>query len=431
MKLAILLSLITATTAQQLRTPDLVCEVINDPHPQKEGGATDTGKDCNDLRQLNEGTCAADEVKLVDVKMKFTICDANINGGQGINGNKSEVWFRGRAYKNAAESISGTTLPAGPVIIKWKDMDKDDTSVPPANCKERFLSFKVDKCASHWNAEFFAKANGASAEPSESFDTYMRRNCPLYTEINCKTPSGIDCDDMTECESGVFEYEFCYYTTFTEHRIRIRRDWLDDNRCLTGTYCQESHAFIGGYVDGNQVYKVPGDSVPVPDFLWLPGADGLTRVCSTKKVTIPAASSACVKTDLPKAYINIVGSVKDNDTGAVNYGEYKACFSNTRMNYDGEEDEGDDDCDEKSKSPAYSKGKGTKSPGTSKGTKSPGTSKGTKSPGSSKGTKSPGYSKGTKCKKSKAPGSSKGTKSPGSSKGTKSPAASKGTAAPM
>ncbi len=182
MKLAILLSLITATTAQ-VRTPDLVCTVINDPHPQKEGGATDTGKDCNDLRQLNEGTCADDEVKLVDVKMKFTICDANINGGKGINGDKSKVLFRGRAYKNAVESITGTPLPPGPVKIRWMDMDKDDTSVPPANCKERFLSFPVDKCASHWNAELKAKTVDASAGASESFDTYMRRNCPLYVSI--------------------------------------------------------------------------------------------------------------------------------------------------------------------------------------------------------------------------------------------------------
>ncbi len=235
----------------------------------------------------------------------------------------------------------------------------------------------------------------------------------LQTEINCQTPSGVDCDDMIACESGDFVYEFCYYTTFTKHTIKIRRDWLDLSRCLTDTYCQESHAFIGGYVDGNQVYKIPGNAVPVPKSLNLPGADGLTRVCSTKIVKIPAASSACVKTDLPKAYINIVGSVTNNEPGAVNYNEYKACFSNTRMNYDGEEDEDDGDCDEKSKSPANSKG-----------TKSPGTSKGTKSPGTSKGTKSPGHSKGTKCKKSKAPGSSKGTKSPGSSKGTKKPKAS-------
>lgn len=181
------------------------------------------------------------------------------------------------------------------------------------------------------------------------------------------------------CESGDFEYKFCYSTTFTEHQISIRKNYNDKQNCKTYE-CQETHAYIGGFV---------GIGTPVlgyPKQLKI-GRNNQNKVCQKEIVNVPDVT--CTEASLPKAYMNVVGSVISPSEGAVPASEYKNCFDSTKFNFfDSKPEDANDDCDN-TKAPS-SKGKGTKAP-------------------SSKGTKKP-----TKCKtkaptKSKAP-SAKGTR---------------------
>lgn len=160
MKVAVLLSLFAATSAQ-VTTPRMLCKVVDDPHEQ-----SDTGKTCNKLRQSNRGNCAPGEKK--EVQIRFTslaICDA---GDDGVDEERSYLWLRGPAIKN---------VYGGPVIYKWNEME--DATANNPSCKKKTLDLKVDKCSPYFNAELFAYTVNNSAGSETVFDTYMRRNCPM------------------------------------------------------------------------------------------------------------------------------------------------------------------------------------------------------------------------------------------------------------
>lgn len=257
-----------------------------------------TATDCNNLKQ--ENFCNTGTTKTTEVKITATICSGTIDD------NKTMLVVRGPAN-------------GGRTDIAWKDMT--DESANGNNCITKSSKVIVDTCKPYFNAQLDAIDNTGKGN-NWVFDSYMKRNCPLETNITCQSPSGKECfETRNACESGDFKYMFCYSTSFTQHEITIRPMYYPkeaEKRCNQLNNKQgcdfETHAYM--YAWGDKFLQ---------DFS-KPTALGPDRkqFCYTHTENI----DTCDKGVIPKAYVNVVGSV----TGAFGekptpIEEYKSCFS--------------------------------------------------------------------------------------------------------
>ena len=136
------------------------------------------------------------------------------------------------------------------------------------------------------------------------------------------------------CEDGTFTYEFCYSTSFEDHQIKLRTNYVESAKkaknCAdwnNADGCEkEAHAYLfnqhnGVFVKAFKQFSILGDNKVI-------GGDRMRTVCKTytnNQVT-------CGETGIPVygAHMNLIGSVSQAYPGAVPTSEYKACFSTTR-----------------------------------------------------------------------------------------------------
>lgn len=202
----------------------------------------------------------------------------------------------------------------------WKEMSQISTN---GGCVVKSTTAEVDTCKEYFSAQLEAKTDKGD---NFAFESYMKRNCPLQSAITCTSPIGKDCSELTldTCENGDFEYQFCYFTTFTEHDITIRPNYsakdaaVSCGKLLNAQGCdKETHAYMNGYgmefISGLSQSKVIGGRTT--DMICVTHTKNLDT-CQTKMI--------------PKAFMNAVGEVTAAfGTGAVPIDEFKPCFTTT------------------------------------------------------------------------------------------------------
>jgi len=315
--LALISALGANTCAAQFTMPRPECTVL---------GPIDTGRTCNDLRQRNPGVCKEGEPKLTKIKFtKLQICN---NGGVSYSDadlTKSRLVLRGPA-------IPGTTA----ITFLVKDMVSENRP----NCLTvQSPEIEVDTCQPEFLGEFIAVDKNSGEEYSfvnrnDSFvgndGQFMKRNCSLKTEVTCTTPGGQSCRELNRdsCQNddvtnGLFTYEYCFWTDFTEHRIKIRNEYTKASRpptCpadSTEKKCTiETHMFFNETFINDQV-GFPGTEYIEP---------GTGKTCFKVFKTFEACEEP-----LPMARFNVVGNVAkvvNPNPDTVHHKRFKNCFSN-------------------------------------------------------------------------------------------------------
>jgi len=360
--------------------PTIYCKILDSDGVEKGG--------CGKLKQQNAGQCV-DNKYTAEFTLSMCGKDKDIFDHDDVN-HPTYLWIRGSA-------VEGTKIPWSslPVFINGE------------SCIQKKYSIPIDDCESHFNAQLSNTIAGSDQtnEKVHTYNDYMLRNCPLETTVECKDPDGIDCKSTQQCKQGIYEWKFCYRTTFEDHTIKIRTDF---NNCNGKTDCRETAAWFNGFE--NTYVPTFGEKMKI-------GKTGGWGSC----VKYSATLDTCVNPMLPYAFANVVGSVstddgdttkKSNGNDILSPARFKACFDNDRTytNFDITKDNSGDN----------NGGGGVDCVDTDGPTIEMGGPKTTKTPKSKKCKDK--KSKSPHTHKSKAP-SSKGSKAPSSKggKGTKAP----------
>ena len=178
MKLTLLLlSIIASASGDRL---EMSCEAVTGTPD----GFVSVGEDCNSIRQRT--TCKEEKTNIITVEWTGEICDISgsilplqdeLNSDGRNRG--SYIIIRGAAYKKENEGTTGT-------LIDWESIGPNAFVTQSGACVARSLEFDVNICENHFNINFYSETVSEVSDPvaTHTYDTYMRRNCPLEVRKN-------------------------------------------------------------------------------------------------------------------------------------------------------------------------------------------------------------------------------------------------------